>query len=188
MRTLRLAMEGTVILALLAGVSGAVLAQDEEAPSELPTAPVIETGAVGEATVWHRLNPDGPEHERLSCSEPDGTLSCDGDKVEELDFAWDAGTTQFNGDEVTASWACPAWFPVPVCDGVVSVWSGTMRYQPVEQEAVEVPQGFVFTDVDGQPQLWLQFTDWALACPWYGTFEEALAAGAEYEMDCVSGA
>jgi hypothetical protein len=183
MRTMRLSLAGTVILALLGAMSGAVVAQEEEvAPGEL--APPV---AASDEMVWHRLNPDGPEHERLVCGEAEGTVSCRSEKVEEMDFAWDAGTGQFSGEDVTASWQCPAWYPAPVCDGLVSAWTGTMRYQPVEGEAADVPQEWVITDVDGQSQLWVQFVDWALACPWYGTFEEAMAANPDGGMDCAFG-
>ena len=183
MRTFRLSLAGTVILVLLSGPGGAVLAQDEEvAPTEL-AAPTEASDAV----VWHRLNPEGLEHERLACSQSEGIVSCRSDKVEEVDFSWDAGTGQFSGEDVTASWQCPAWYPALVCDGLVSAWAGTMRYQPVEGEAADVPQELVITDVDGQAQLWLRFVDWALACPWYGTFEQAVVANPDGGMDCVSG-
>jgi len=43
MRTLRVSLVGTVILALLAGLSGAVVAQDEPAD---PMAPVVVTGTI----------------------------------------------------------------------------------------------------------------------------------------------
>lgn len=186
MRPLRVSLAVAVMLALLGGIGATVVAQDGATAQVEPVESPAETGAVGEAVVWHRLNPSGPEHERLTCSDTEGTLSCDYDKVEEVDFAWDAGTARFSGDDVTPSWACPDWFPALVCDGAVSVWSGTMRYLPVEGEAAEVPQVLVVTDEDGQPQLWLQFTDWALACPWYGTIEEALAANPDYLVDCAS--
>ena len=45
MRTLRASLVGTVILALLAGLSGAVVAQDE--PADPMMAPAVVTGTIG---------------------------------------------------------------------------------------------------------------------------------------------
>jgi hypothetical protein len=170
---------------MAAGEEAAVEESAEGAPEEAAAEPVPASTPAGDEIAWHRLNPDGPEHERLVCSETEGTVSCLLDKVEEVDFIWDAGTARFSGEDVTASWQCPAWYPAPVCDGLVSAWVGTTRYQPVEGEAADAPQELVITDVDGQAQLWVQFVDWALACPWYGTFEEAMAANPDGGMDCA---
>ena len=94
------------------------------------------------------------------------------------------GTGWFTGENVTDSWACPGWFPSAICDNVIAVYHGRAMYLPPEGESPQssdvISQDYVITDVNGQAVLQLYWVD-RFVCPWYRTFEEALAA----DFDCV---
>lgn len=95
--------------------------------------PAGAAGARPHTSTWHRLNPDqsnpAPEHERLRCREA-AVWACHYDKVPEprLNFSWDRTTAKFAGRDVTASWACPAWFTE--CAAVTRVVDGVVKIRP----------------------------------------------------------
>jgi hypothetical protein len=124
---------------------------------------------------WHRLNPDqsnpAPEHERLRCREG-AVWVCRYDKVPEpkLNFSWDRTTARFVGRDVTASWACPAWFTE--CVAVTRVVEGVVKIRPEGEQPFKLRVAYVFL---GDEVLYLLISD-ALACPWFGSFRSALTA------------
>ena len=132
--------------------------------------------------VWERLNPDqsnpAPEHERLSCSEGRRNWSCHYDKVAEpeLNFHWDATVGTFAGGDVTKSWTCPAWFPADVCTSVTQVVRGNMRFVLADGSRFSARQELVVAGLAGSQVLQVHWVDFGFACPWYRTFDEALAA------------
>ena len=125
---------------------------------------------------WHRNNYN-TGHERLTCREAAPSWTC----FYESDIP-EAGTTGwFSGRNVTDSWTCPDWFPSDICDNVTAVYEGVAVYIPsVGGHAFTVRQHYIVTDLEGQAVLQLYWDD-QFVCPWYRTFEEALAA----DFNCV---
>ena|SRR6187551_2485162 len=126
---------------------------------------------------WHRLNPgDLNEHERLTCMETPGAWHCRYDKVVEqlAGFKWDSTTGVFSGRDVTSAWSCPEWFPSSICDNVVAVYEGPAMYDTFDGKPFHVLADYVVTDVDGQAILYQSWVD-IFVCPWFRTWEEALA-------------
>jgi hypothetical protein len=93
---------------------------------------------------WNRLSVDrshpAPEHELLSCAQNSraqaGTSSntwfCHYSKRPEptLNFFWNNNQGFFSGQDVTATWSCPAWFPTGICPNVVQVVVRRPRRDP----------------------------------------------------------
>ena len=127
-------------------------------------------------STWHRLNPDqsnlAPEHERLRCIEA-AVWVCRYDKVPEpaLNFSWNRTTAQFIGRDITASWSCPDWFTE--CAAVTRVVEGTATYRGAGGHPFKVLVDLIFIDDE---VLYLSWVEFGFACPWYPSFEAALAA------------
>ncbi len=128
-------------------------------------------------STWHRLNPDqsnpAPQHERLRCNKRAAVWVCRYDKVPEprLNFSWDRTTARFVGRDVTARWACPAWFTE--CAAVTRVVAGVSTIRPEGEDPFRVRVDYVFL---GDEVLYLLVPDAALACPWFSSFRSALRA------------
>jgi hypothetical protein len=124
---------------------------------------------------WHRNNYNAGE-EQLFCLEASPSWTCS--------YRVDDGAGWFSGRNVTDSWTCPAWFPSAICENVTAVYHGLAVYVPTGSElsgpSGRVSQDYVITDVEGQAVLQLYWVD-RFVCPWYRTFEEALAA----DFECV---
>jgi hypothetical protein len=137
--------------------------------------PAASAAARPATSTWHRLNPDqsnpAPEHERLRCREA-AVWVCRYDKVPEpgLNFSWNRTTAHFVGRDITARWACPAWFTE--CAAVTRVVQGVSKIRPEGERPFRLRLDYVFLD---DKRLFLLVPD-ALACPWFGSFERALAA------------
>jgi hypothetical protein len=120
---------------------------------------------------WHRNN-YGAGHERLACNERSRVWVCAyGDA--------DLNTTMglFVGRKVTNSWSCPDWFASEICDpgNLVAVYQGATFYA----WGTRVPQDYVVTNINGQDILYLYWRESNFGpfyCPWFRTFQEALAA------------
>lgn len=132
------------------------------------------TAAAVSAGTWHRNN-YGTEHERLTCREAVTTWTCFYDKVPEEGFSWDDRTARFTGRNVTDSWSCPTWFDSAVCDNVVAVYRGIETFVGGGQHPITAAQEYVVTEVNGQLILYVYWVD-NFYCPWFRTFDEALAA------------
>jgi hypothetical protein len=124
---------------------------------------------------WHRNNYNAGE-EKLICREATPSWTCN--------YQVPDGMGWFSGQNVTASWTCPEWFPSTICDNVTAVYHGHAVYVPVGAQvsgpSFRVSQDYVITEVEGQAVLQLYWVD-QFVCPWYRTYEEALAA----DFNCV---
>jgi hypothetical protein len=138
------------------------------------SAPTIAASSGARQGQWHRNNYNQGE-EQLVCREATPSWTCN--------YQVPDGTGWFSGPNVSASWTCPEWFPSTICDNVTAVYHGRAVYVPDGASpgpAAVVSQDYVITEVDGQPVLQLYWVD-QFVCPWYRTFEEALAA----DYNCV---
>jgi hypothetical protein len=125
---------------------------------------------------WHRLNPsDPPEHERYLCL-PGATWSCRYDKLPEprLGFGWNQTRGTFKG-QVTG-FDCPSWFSAAACDAADTVVTGVGTFYTYNSSlrptgSFSVDQQLLVGD-DGT--LWIYWVD-LFVCPWYPTFQQALA-------------
>jgi len=124
---------------------------------------------------WHRNNYNAGE-ETLVCLEASPSWACN--------YQVPDGSGWFSGRNVTASWTCPEWFTSAICDNVIAVYHGTAVYVPagsaLSGPSARVIQDYVLTEVGGTAVLQLYWVD-RFVCPWYRTFEEALAA----DFNCV---
>src|SRR5262245_53062587 len=124
---------------------------------------------------WHRNNYNAG-HEVLTCREGAQSWTCH--------YLSDVPTGDtdgwFSGRNITDSWTCPEWFPGEICDNVTAVYGGVAVYTPDGERSATIRQNYVVTDEGGQPVLRLYWVD-RFVCPWYRTFEEALAA----DFNCV---
>lgn len=133
-------------------------------------------------SVWHRLDMDhsnpAPEQERLSCSRG-LTWQCHYDKVPEpaLAFWWDTTSGDFTGQDVTRTWTCPDWFPASICTNVTTVVAGTMSITRADGISFSGPFDLVLARSGSDAQvLHVYWPVFGFTCPWYRTFDEALAA------------
>jgi len=154
----------------------------------LPSSADLSAPLSGE---WNRLSADrshpAPEHELLRCVQNNGAQAgtssnrwfCHYSKLPEptLNFFWNDNQGFFSGIDITGSWTCPAWFPTGVCPNVVQVVEGTMTFfQPSLHPPFPVLEDLVLTQAGGHQVLYVEWVKFGFACPWYGTFMEALAA------------
>jgi hypothetical protein len=161
----------------LAGVLGALFLV-LQAP--LPAAAQRHVNLAGR---WDRLNPDQgnptPEHEVLSCG-GNARPNCVYNKQPEprLGFENSPDSTfgHFRGEEVTTGWICPDWFPSGVCDHTEFVASGVMDLVLSDGSEVAINQELIVTGMDGQEVLYVYWVDQQFVCPWFRSFQEALAA------------
>lgn len=122
---------------------------------------------------WHRLNDAAspPEHERFGCLVAGDTWNCRYDKVPGPGLSWDQTRGTFTGEDTTADWTCPSWFPGVACDAADTVVTGVGSFAfPRHSGGFSVDQQLLVGD-DGR--MWIYWTD-QFVCPWYGTFDEAL--------------
>jgi len=157
---------------------------------------------------WNRLSLDrshpAPEHELFRCVENNGVQSgtssndwfCHYWKEPEraLNFYWDDTHGFFSGNDVTATWSCPAWFPTTVCMNVVQVVEGTTVYtRPGVPGNFPVREDYVVTQTGGSETMNAYWIDYGFECPWFRTFDEAVATnplplpfnGTWASQDCV---
>lgn len=137
---------------------------------------------------WHRLNPftdaGAPEHERLTCAAAGAALHCRYDKIPGSGLVFDETTGHFTGHDITGRWTCPDWFEQDLCEGVTQVYVGQAVYFPEDGRPFPVRQEYVIAEIDGQEVL-MQHWVGAFACPWFGTFAEAVAANPTAQGDCL---
>ncbi len=140
---------------------------------------------------WHRLSVDrshpAPEHELLRCVENVGaqagtgsnTWFCRYSKAPEptLNFDWNNNYGFLSGQDITSSWACPAWFPGGICSNVVSVVEGTMTFidPDTHQPSFSVLEDLVVVQTPAGERLYNYWVN-RFVCPWFRTFGEAIAA------------
>ena len=157
--------------------------------SAATAAEVSGGSALALSGMWHRLNPQqsqsnpAPEHERLTCHRSDGLpfealpWACRYDKLPEpaLNLAWNTTRGRFRGADVTTSWICPSWFPANVCQNVAQVVEGDFVFTPAGGGQFTVLQDLVVTQAGADQRLYDYWVN-LFVCPWFRTFDEALAA------------
>ena len=135
---------------------------------------------------WHRLNTYStlPQHQVIECRGLENWTCIFFDQAEpELGFEHTDLTGQFNG-KVISEWDCPSWFPPAICDNVAFVVSGKTSFKSSALNWVSEIE-YIITEVNGQQILYEYWVD-RFTCPWFPTFEEALAANpSPYSLDCV---
>jgi hypothetical protein len=142
-------------------------------------------GQPGIAGRWDRLNPGvPPEHEVMSCG-GNANWYCTYDKHPEPGLGFvnppDSTFGRFRGEDITSEWTCPAWFPYGICDNTTFVASGVMIFNRGE---LVVDEQLILVENEGSQILYVYWVD-QFVCPWYRTFDEALAANPEAAMDCL---
>ena len=149
------------------------------------------SAAPPQAEIWHRLNPEtedsAPEHERLQCL-PGVQWVCRYDKLPGAGLNWDRTIGMFHGRDFPFTQAdCPEWFPTEICEAADRVIAGWITYAIDEGGAFKTGHALIFTDgVDVAP-LYVYWFDVGFVCPWYESFEAAMAANPTgAEQDCYS--
>jgi hypothetical protein len=139
---------------------------------------------------WDRLNADptngAPEHLRLHCVPNNGgpvgisgeTWFCRFDKLPEptLNFHWNADQgVMRDGQDITATWSCPGWFPAGICSDVVQVVEGTMNFRNGSSVLGSTLLDLIVQQTSSGQRLYEYWVNQHV-CPWFRTFDEALAA------------
>jgi hypothetical protein len=131
--------------------------------------------------VWNRLSLDrahpAPEHESLACG---GFIvwNCVYFKIPEpaLNFYWNTNKGYFQGSDITANWACPAWFPAGICGNVTQVVHGTIVFvDPGVHPPLSVLADLIVSGTGSSRKLNFYWVG-RFVCPWFRTFAQALAA------------
>lgn len=135
--------------------------------------------------VWHRLNPaaggQDAEHEQLLCL-PGVQWNCRYDKAPDPGYHWDRTIAMFHGRDITGDLECPEWFEA--CDPSFTAIAGVANFSLAGGGAFRTSQVLVFTDGSGGiAPLYIWWVDNEFACPWYGSFEDALAANPDGSAD-----
>jgi len=179
-------------LANYVGASALLLLLGATAQAQAATPPVGQP-LFGE---WHRLNstgspPAASEHEVMHFGVEGTTWAGRYDKHPEPALAFanppEGRYGVFIGADA-ASFVCQPAFPFHPCQNVVEVAEGTTRYYPPHQPPFDVrQQTIVVRDENGQEVMWQYWiSPGNFACPWYRTFDEALAANPfPTHGDCV---
>jgi hypothetical protein len=187
------AAEGTVTFApgkttttIEVQVNGDTVAEPDEtltiSLSRASNATIASGSATGTITNddhdWHRLNSDTshpPEHERFQCVEgPNWT--CRYSKVPEpaLNFQWTNQQGTFIGTLAQpGQWTCPSWFPSNFCANANRVAQGIRSFEPVSTAIIR--EDLIVTKTGNHEQMYDYWVGQHV-CPWYQTFDEALAA------------
>lgn len=136
---------------------------------------------------WHRLNTSpSAEHEVLSCRETQ-LWYCRYDKQPEPDLDYvhppDETFGLFEGQETTSSWDCPDWFPRQICSKATFVVKGEMIFRTPGSDDYAVNEELIVTDSGSGQVLYVYWID-QFVCPWYRSFDAALAANPELTPDC----
>ncbi len=151
----------------------------------------IPVGATSQTTLvgrWDRLN-FGPEHETFSCGQGE-TWHCRYDKQPEPTLGYitpDATYGLFTGQDVTSTWDCPEW-TADICNNMTFVVEGWIDYYVWDGSIFSTDGAFVLAEINGDQVMyfyWLGLPGQTFACPWYRSFDAALAANPELENDCI---
>jgi Calx-beta domain/RTX calcium-binding nonapeptide repeat (4 copies) len=167
-------------------VNGDTVAEPDEtltiSLSRATNATIADGSAMGTITnddhEWHRLNSDHshpPEHELFQCVEG-STWTCRYTKVPEptLNFQWTNQQGTFIGSPTQAGqWTCPSWFPSTICANASRVAQGIRSFEPVSTAIIR--DDLIVTKTGNHEQMY-EYWVGQHVCPWYQTFDEALAA------------
>ncbi len=139
---------------------------------------------------WHRLNPAtedvAPEHEQLHCLQ-NRQWVCRYDKAPGEGLHWDRTIGLFHGrDFAFTPEDCPDWFPTEICEGAEQVIVGPITYVQAGGGAFRTGHALIFTDESGGiAPLYVYWFEAGFVCPWYESFEDAVAANPSGESDCI---
>jgi hypothetical protein len=167
-------------------VNGDTVAEPDEtltiSLSRATNATIADGSAMGTITnddhEWHRLNSDHshpPEHELFQCVEG-STWTCRYTKVPEptLNFQWTNQQGTFIGSPTQeGQWTCPSWFPSTICANASRVAQGIRSFEPVSTAIIR--DDLIVTKTGNHEQMY-EYWVGQHVCPWYQTFDEALAA------------
>jgi hypothetical protein len=137
---------------------------------------------------WHRLNAYvEAEHEVMNCG-GDQIWVCRYDKQPEPLLGYlhppDSTFGRFEGHEITSSWECPGWFPEEICGNATFVVEGEMDFHLYDGGNLHVNEQLVVTESAGSQVLYVYWVDQHV-CPWYRSFDAALAANPDAQPDCT---
>ena len=139
--------------------------------------PSVEAPLFG---MWNRLNAN-VEHEVMHFWVEGSTWAGRYDKHPEPGLGFPnppEGTSgDFRGADAT-NFVCEPTFPFYPCQNVVKVVEGTTQYKPPRGSPFEVlERHIVVREANGQEVMWQYWVrPGNLICPWYRSFDEALAA------------
>ena len=145
--------------------------------SQLQLVPSVEAPLFG---MWNRLN-GNVEHEIMHFWVEGSTWTGRYDKHPEPDLGFPnppEGTSgDFRGGDAT-NFVCEPTFPFYPCQNVVKVVEGTTQYKPPQGSPFEVlERHIVVREANGQEVMWQYWVSPGnFICPWYRSFDEALAA------------
>lgn len=148
------------------------------------------SAAPPQVETWHRLNPAtedvAPEHERLQCL-PNLQWVCRYDKLSGDGLHWDRTIGMFHGRDFAFTQAdCPEWFPSEICEAAQQVIVGQITYAVDEGGAFRTGHALIFTDGVEVAPLYVYWFDLGFVCPWYESFDDAVAANPTgEEQDCT---
>jgi hypothetical protein len=134
------------------------------------------------ASTWHRDN-YGNGHERLICTTTSGVWQCRYDTMPNYPAGFIGnGIGEFTGSAADDAW-CPDWAPA-VCGHVQGYVVGATVYG--RSQPVTIWEELIFTDGDGVAPMYMYLVGpgYPAVCPWYQTWDEALAN--DYECDFPS--
>ena len=152
----------------------------------------VGSGEIG-VGIWHRYSPGASasqsEHERMVCVpvREGVVMSCHYDKAreQELGYHWDDNQGYFQGADVTDSWSAPGWFPAGISGSVTRVVEGQFVYvNPGVHAPFFVNTDLVFTGSGPTARMYVYWIN-QFVCPWFKTFEQALAANPGGAPDCT---
>ena len=151
------------------------------------------------STKWDRLNPGADpanpaEHERFTCVGGD-SWSCRYYKLPEpkLAYHWDRTTGVFRGVRTTDPRACPVGLvdnngrDLCTDSHVTKVIAGRTTYVAPDGSVFTWDENLILTDAaNGWAPLYMYLVPFGLACPWYGSFGDALEANPAGAFDCIA--
>ncbi len=149
-------------------------------PTMLPTITPTPTPDLASlfAGVWHRINSKSstskPSHQVNDCQEGEmWTCIFNNQPEPDLGFDYSPILGVFEGISIP-DWNCPNWFPDAICTSAIFVIGGTMLFEEVEGPGLQVDIEYIVIET-GSGQILYEHWVNRFACPWYRSFDEALA-------------
>jgi hypothetical protein len=158
-------------------------------PTLTPTSTPTSTPVPYLNGVWHRLSAAPgitPQHQVNDCQGLElWTCLLQIQPEPDLGFDYNELTGQFEGS-VIPEWHCPNWFPYGICNNAIYIVGGKTIFKEGSGPGMEVEIEYIVTEIGGEYILYEYWVN-RFACPWYRTFDEALAANSfPYHRDCVA--
>jgi len=140
------------------------------------------------AGLWHRLNVDPAsstaQHQVYECEEGEGwTCVLSVQPEAELGFGASQDLGFFEG-KVIPEWNCTSWLPEAICRSAIAVIGGASLFEG-PGSSVRLDIEHIVVEIRGNQVLY-EVLDDRFACPWFRSFDEALAANpVPYIIDCL---